>query len=64
MKKDCRLRPMAQRIRRNKGRVEPRFSDVSGEWVNLLVISRAQYLKNQDITHSRGNDQNFRYIEE
>ena len=63
MKKDRRLRPMAQRIRRNKGTVEPRFSEVCGDWVNLLVISRAQYLQNQDITNSRGNDQNFRFIE-
>ena len=56
---------MLARLRLTKVRttVEPRFNEVAGDRPNLFVKWRFRYIENLDITNTRGNDQNVRYIE-
>ena len=43
--------------------VEPQFNDVPRDWENLLVISRAHYIENLDLTNFWQNKQNVHYID-
>ena len=43
--------------------MELRFNEVAGERPNLFVKSSVRCIENLDVTNSRGNDQNVRYIE-